>query len=463
MLPKIFKLGGFIILFFFYSVLIAQNSNAPAPCDNGPFDEKIQIWIEPFELIDPDADIIWKNALQLLLRNALSEMHCFELNEFENSLNTSKNKFWIKGKLLRIINEAALNSYNLQLSLAIYADKSKNLIWKQTIDLDDVNLMPLNSYHFFGVDFSFEPYNLKFLALLKKSIQKSKELIYNKIISFTKNKYGDLDKSILQLMILPDSENMYTVIDEIKDPEIKPLFRSLARALADKGFIVKDLEESLKITQEKINSREFEIKDPFDIFIENAPSDILVYVEKSIDTFGLEIQVNLLLVAKDKYTAQVISTSPLLKSSRRLWTNITQPGLEALSKGIDAFSNDLDQNVNELLKYGRKTELTLEVKNSSAISLDKLIVENKSIADLVIQWIRENDFGQKTKKIGYTDKTLRMVCYIPIFDKYDNRQYPLDFGLRLKSFLQKTFSQTKFNEVLVQAKIIGARILIQLV
>jgi hypothetical protein len=248
----------------------------------------------------------------------------------------------------------------------------------------------------------------------------------------------EIDRSLIELMIVPNLPSYEVIKEKIEtDFYYRTLLGEISKTFEIQGYAVKDFAENLKINERSYQVQKELYTDPFDFLIKNAPVEVVVYVDIRIEDFGEgEKQVSLQLSAKDKYTADRYATTSLLTSTRRQWPNMHRPAEEALNRenSLTNFLQQLDENLLEIRKTGRKVDIQLESLNEE-IRLDQQIRENKSLGRLITDWINTHSITGLRTNPGLSGRLFRCEAGIPVYNEQGQRYSPLDFGFALREYI----------------------------
>ncbi len=275
----------------------------------------------------------------------------------------------------------------------------------------------------------------------------------------TRRSFSNLERQSIHLMVVPNFSDYQQIKKKIEeDHNYKVVLNAISKALEDQGFTVKDFIESLKISEEKYQTKKEFFVDPFKVVLENAPADIFIYVDIYLETDDKDKQVSISLIAKDKYTADRYVTSPYLNSSKRHWKNFQKPALEALrlNNELDTFIFQLEKKLLLQVQYGRKIDLKIESEDPDSFSLEQPVNSHQVLSALILEWINQQAISHQT--LGLYKGMLRVEINIPFLNKYNRIYAPNDFGLALQAFLKKSCSANNIPYKEVTLRVVGKRI-----
>ncbi|MEM1320678.1 MAG: DUF6175 family protein, partial [Bacteroidota bacterium] len=271
------------------------------------------------------------------------------------------------------------------------------------------------------------------------------------------------DRYPTRLMVIPDLptyRQIKTVVE--KDANYKLAINMIAQTLEERGFVVKDFLEALRVSEEKYKSEPEIGADLMKIMLENAAADIFIYVDLCAHTEDNGKYVSIMLRAVDKYTADRYVSSPYLRSTKRHWNNFQSALTEALNidNGLHKFLLKLERKLFLAVELGRKIDLQIQFINPEKLSFDHSNIQLGALTDRFCSWIRRK--SNFSYEVGVYERMLRMEVNIPFMDKYNQVYTPVQFGTDLQDFARNLLKGYNVNGNSIKLEVIGSRILLMI-
>lgn len=239
--------------------------------------------------------------------------------------------------------------------------------------------------------------------------------------------------------LLSNDENMRLVISE------------LAKIMANRGFPLKDMEQTLK----GIKNEEAElsliigadggmiVESPLDQLKRVAKADIIMEIDFSIKKQGPRKYISFNLRGLDAYTNKIITTA----SGDGEPTTSATPGLlieEAVLNYMDSFNSDLQGHFNDMFENGREVTLTVRMFDSCPVNLTdefEFMGETGELIDIIDFWMDENCVGHRFSRTSTGETSIKYEqVRTPLFRKVFGKERAADtrsFVNELGKFLSK--------------------------
>ena len=237
--------------------------------------------------------------------------------------------------------------------------------------------------------------------------------------------------------------------DDVED--LRLVISELSRIMAERGFPLKDLEQTLKsIQQESVemsllessSSGSYVTESMLDKVKRTAKADIILDLDFTPMQKGPQRYVSYNLRALDAYTNKVVAAnsgvgSPSISAPINLLLE------EAVLNFMDSFCAQLMSHFNDMAENGREIVLKLKVWDSSDINFEEEFDfedEYLELTDIISYWMEDNTVNHAPAR---TDATENFITFeqvrIPLYKERNGRQSPLDargFANMLRSYLK---------------------------
>lgn len=237
------------------------------------------------------------------------------------------------------------------------------------------------------------------------------------------------------------------------DSELKTVITHLSQIMAERGFPLKDLEQTLKSIEsrsalDKVNSRGGDIvRSPQDELLMTAKADIIMDIDFQIKSKGPGKYIAFNLRGVDPYTNKIITGvagdgAPSYSATTGLLLE------EAVLNYMDSFNSTLQKHFDDLFTNGREATLVVNLTENSPITFDDEFDyegEVSSLLDIIEWWLSTNALNGRFSTTIATDTRIQFEqVRTPLFRTSRGREIAADtrsFALKLRAFL----SQEPFN------------------
>lgn len=187
---------------------------------------------------------------------------------------------------------------------------------------------------------------------------------------------------------VPDYERSF-----LESSDLKIAIQTINALMNDRGFPLKDMEQTLKIIKQKAaedmaSSREAE-ESILDQVKKRAKCDITLDLNWQVKAFGLRKAVDVQLRGLDAYTGKQIAS---LQSTSEPASSFDLAAAlrECLAGGFDAFCNDLMQHFEDMGTNGREITLRIKTEAGSDINLEEAEIDGMTLGEFVEDWLSKN-------------------------------------------------------------------------
>ena len=238
--------------------------------------------------------------------------------------------------------------------------------------------------------------------------------------------------------------------DDIED--LRLAISELSKIMAERGFPLKDLEQTLKsIQQESIemgllessSSGTYVAESMLDKVKRTANADIILDLDFVPMQKGPQRYISYNLKALDAYTNKVIAAnsgvgSPSISAPINLLLE------EAVLNFIDSFCAQLMSHFEDMAKNGREIVLKLKMWDSSDITFEEEFEfedEYLELTDIISYWMEDNTVNHAPTRTNATENFITFEqVRIPLYKERNGRMSALDargFANSLRSYLKK--------------------------
>lgn len=249
--------------------------------------------------------------------------------------------------------------------------------------------------------------------------------------------------------------NIQNVVDYSKafvsDENLRLAISELSAIMADRGFPLKDLEQTLKnIETQQAEATLFEshggggiTESPLDRIKRTAKADIIMDLDFSIKTRGPQKYITFNLRGVDAYTSKVITAV----SGDGKPSSAATVGLlleEAVINHMDNFNAALQTHFNDMFANGREVTVSVRMTENCPLTMNdevEFLGETVLFSDVLDWWMDENAVNHRFSRVSAGDY---FVDYeqvrIPLFKTVLGKERAVDtraFAMELARFLNK--------------------------
>lgn len=248
---------------------------------------------------------------------------------------------------------------------------------------------------------------------------------------------------------ISDVSNIF-IQDDVED--LRLVISELSKIMAERGFPLKDLEQTLKsIQQESVemsllessSSGAYIYESMFDKVKRTAKADMILDLDFVPMQKGPQRYISYNLRALDAYTNKVIAAnsgvgSPSISAPINLLLE------EAVLNFIDSFCAQLMSHFDDMAKNGREIVLKLKLWDSSDITFEEEFEfedEYIELTDIISYWMEDNTVNHAPTRTNATENFITFEqVRIPLYKERNGKQSALDargFANSLRSYLKK--------------------------
>ena len=235
------------------------------------------------------------------------------------------------------------------------------------------------------------------------------------------------------------------------DENLRLAISELSNIMAERGFPLKDLEQTLK-SMENQNAEAALLtgssggtiyESPLDRIKKTAKADIIMDLDFSIKTSGPRKYLSFNLRGVDAYTNKVITSA----SGEGSPSTAVPVGLlveEAVLNYMDSFNAALQAHFDDMFANGREVTISIKMTENCPVTMYddfEFMGETVALTDIIDWWMDENTVNHRFSRAGggdyYTDyEQVRIPLYKTVLGKeraIDTRSFAMD----LARFLNK--------------------------
>lgn len=228
--------------------------------------------------------------------------------------------------------------------------------------------------------------------------------------------------------------------------DLKLAISKLNDMMAQRGFPLKDMEQTLKNIQQQNAEQNLTVskhgnemaESPLDQFMRTAKADIILELTWDLKEQGPKRVLTYILEAKDAYTGKSIG-SATGTSTPSMSADITILLDEAVTANIDNFNNRLQTYFDDLFANGREVMLEIRVfaDNEAGIDLETEY-DGDELAEIIDAWMAQNTVQGRFSKLGSSENyvTYEQVR-IPLFNASGVAMDTESFARQLRKVLTK--------------------------
>lgn len=234
--------------------------------------------------------------------------------------------------------------------------------------------------------------------------------------------------------------------------ELRLVISEMATIIADRGFPLKDLEQSLKSLQQEdaelslIQSKSSGstiLESPSDKLKRVAKADIVLDLDFNVKKQGPKRYISFNLRANDAYSNKTISSvSGDGKPSSAITTGVLLE--EAVLNYMDAFNAALMSHFNDMAQNGRETKIYIRLWQNAPFDLEEEFDYNGEtlpLGDIIDFWMDDHCVQGRYSRINGSESEIRYEqVRIPLFMQIAGKERAVDsrrFISNLSSMLKK--------------------------
>lgn len=251
-----------------------------------------------------------------------------------------------------------------------------------------------------------------------------------------------------------ESGNTQTVSDFKKlfksDEDIRLVVSEIGAIMAQRGFPLKDLEQTLKSLNNEAaemglltgKSGSIILESPLDQIKRTAKADIIMDIDFTVKSRGPQKYVTFNLRGLDSYTNKLITAA---SGDGRPSTAATTGLLieEAVLNYMDTFNAALQEHFNDMFANGREATFTLRMFDSSPVNFDDEFDfqgETVLLSDIIDWWMDENAVNHRFSRTENGDYVMKYEqVRIPLYKTVLGKERATDargFASDLAKFLR---------------------------
>lgn len=248
---------------------------------------------------------------------------------------------------------------------------------------------------------------------------------------------------------VPDIANIFKK-EDVED--LRLVISELSKIMAERGFPLKDLEQTLKsIQQESVemsllessSSGSYVTESMLDKVKRTAKADIILDLDYTIMKKGPQRYISYNMRGLDAYTNKVIAAnSGLGNPSTSAPINLLLE--EAVLNYMDSFCAQLMSHFEDMASNGREVVVKFKVWDNSDVNFEtEFDFEDDylELADIISYWMEDNTVNHAPTRTGASENFMTFEqVRIPLYRERNGRQSALDtrgFMNGLRSYLKK--------------------------
>lgn len=230
------------------------------------------------------------------------------------------------------------------------------------------------------------------------------------------------------------------------DDQLGLVIGRLNSMMSDRGFPLKDLEQSLNIVEQQsarnnmMSSRSGAAvsESPIDLLNRMARADIIMQLTWTVKNEGPKRYVTYNLRGLDAYTGKQVAGAQGVGSPS---FSATEDALieEAVLSNMDNFCAQLVEHFADLQQNGREVAISLHVWDNSEVDFETEFGDTE-LAEIIDDWFNDNTQEHRYSKSYGTETNLEYdQVRIPIYNEKGKAIDSEGFGNQLRRFLKNTY------------------------
>ena len=238
--------------------------------------------------------------------------------------------------------------------------------------------------------------------------------------------------------------------DDVED--LRLVISELSKIMADRGFALKDLEQTLKSIQqetvemnllESSSSGSYITESMLDKVVRTAKADIIIDLDFTVMQKGPQRYISYNMRGLDSYTNKVIAANSGVGSpSTSAPVNLLLE--EAVLNYMDSFRAQLMAHFEEMSRNGREVVVKLRVWDNADVDFESEFDfedDYLELTDIISYWMEDNTVNHAPTRTNATATYLSFEqVRIPLYKERNGRMSALDargFANGLRSYLKK--------------------------
>ncbi len=229
------------------------------------------------------------------------------------------------------------------------------------------------------------------------------------------------------------------------DMNLKLVIAKINDLMAERGFPLKDLEQTLKNIQQQnaemamttSKSGNEIAESPLDRLLRTAQADIILEITWELKEVGPKRTLTYILEGKDAYTGKSIGGA----------NGASQPSFsadiivlleEAVVANIDNFNNRLQAHFDDMAQNGREVALEVRVFQDNAAGIDlESEYDGYELIEIIENWMSDNTVEHRYSTLSSTENYITFEqVRIPLYDAKGRAMDTQRFARELRRLLQ---------------------------
>jgi hypothetical protein len=277
---------------------------------------------------------------------------------------------------------------------------------------------------------------------------------------FSQSTKSILDRRSTQVIIVPDLSTLKEMKDHLSDNlDNRLILDQIGGEFARRKYHVKDLSELLRLSRENNFLTPQGSKESFDIFIKNAPPEIFIRSNIQNRNNNGNYQLAISLKAINRYTGELIATSPFMVSSVRKQLNLARSVQEALTREskFDQFLYEIDNFILQAKSIGHIVYVTTDMESGIGISLESPLKKGKkSVFETISDFYKSSTDITKISDDGLTSNSYKSVILL----KREQGATTSQFGNDLQEVLSQLLIESSIDWINIKVNIDSRRVFI---
>ncbi|HHT22429.1 MAG TPA: hypothetical protein GXZ87_03820 [Bacteroidales bacterium] len=230
--------------------------------------------------------------------------------------------------------------------------------------------------------------------------------------------------------------------------DLKLAIVKLGELMADRGFPLKDLEQTTKsINQKAIEDRAIQSKasgssvavSTYEEIINRAKADIIMELTYTVKQSGPRKTISYILAGKDPYTNKQIAAASGT-GAPSFSADVVVLLEEAVLNYMDGFTSQLQNYFDDLFENGRETGVTIKRFANWNKDLESEF-GGKELSEIIEEWMEANTVKGR---FSLSDATENLMVFeqvrIPLYDEKESAMDTRKFVRNLQKYLKTTYS-----------------------
>ncbi len=229
------------------------------------------------------------------------------------------------------------------------------------------------------------------------------------------------------------------------DMDLKLVIATINGLMAERGFPLRDLEQTLKNIQQQNSAMALTTsksgnelaESPVDRLLRTATADIKLEISWRVTQTGPKRTLTYILEGKDTFTGKSIAYATDV-SAPSFSADVALLLKEAVVANIDNFNNSLQAHFDDMFANGREVALDVRVFQDNPLGIDlESEFDGYELLEIIDNWVSDNTVEHRYSTLGSSESYISFEqVRIPLFDEKGRAMDTDRWARQLRRMLQ---------------------------